>query len=126
MPTTIAGWELEVERGPGWLFVKPHWSEPDESPEVHSLADQIWSLLEQHFVYRVVLDLDEMGNLDPPALAQLVKLYRRCHDHGGCMRLCGLNPYNRRLLRLRGLSGLFPAHESPEEAVMGFSRRKPR
>ena len=52
------GWELDVERGPDWLFVRPHGlsHDPLEFVEADSpdLADEVWSLVEKYFTRRLV------------------------------------------------------------------------
>jgi anti-anti-sigma factor len=125
MPTIAIGWDLEVDRGPGWLFVRPR-AVDEDAEDARGLADQIWSVLDQHFVYRVVLELDEVTDLSPTLLAQLVRLQRRIGEHGGMMRICGVSPHNQRILRLRGLSDRLADYQTVEEAVMGSNRPKPR
>ena len=118
------GWEMEVDRGPGWLWVKlksPHRDASDTPP----LADELWSLLQRHFIYRLVLELDEVRLLHSYLLGQLVLLDKRIREHDGMMRLCGLSSFNQRILRLHGLDLRFPTYGDLEEAVMGCSR-KPR
>jgi anti-anti-sigma factor len=125
MLDTIPGWEMQVERGPGWLFVKI--PPPDlEWSDYPSLADQIWSLVERHFVYRLALRLDEIDLLNSYLLGQLVVLQRRVREHGGLLRLCGLSPYNQEVLRLHGLGDRLPIYRDVEEAVMGGGSCKPR
>ncbi|MEN6496609.1 MAG: STAS domain-containing protein [Thermoguttaceae bacterium] len=124
MRTVASEWEFDVRRGPGWLLVRLL-APSDGSPHLPPLADQLWSLLESHFVYRLVLELHEIRRLDRPLLGQLVQLYRRIHQHGGMVRLCGLSPLNRRILENHGLIGRLPPYENVEEAVMGISH-KPR
>jgi anti-anti-sigma factor len=118
------GWQLEVERGPDCLLVRVM-CPGDATAEAPPLAEHLWSLLEQHFVYRLVLDMDQIELLHSYLLGQLVLLDRRVRDHGGMMRLCGLSRYNQEVLHLHGLSTRFPAYCDCHEAVMGC-RPKPR
>jgi anti-anti-sigma factor len=124
MPAIAPGWELDLQRGPGWLWVKLRCADPDacDSPP---LADELWSLLERHFVYRLVLELDEVQLLYSYLLGQLVLLDKRIREHEGLMRLCGISRYNQEVLHVHGLHARFPAYRDLEEAVMGSSR-KPR
>lgn len=124
MRTIAPEWELDVRRGPGWLLVRLL-APSTASPPLPPLADQLWSLLESHFVYRLVLELHDIRRLDRPLLGQLVQLYRRIRQHGGMVRLCGLSAMNRRVLEKHGLTGRLPPYEDIEEAVMGASH-KPR
>ena len=124
MLTISPGWDLEVERGPEWLFVKIGNHGPADS-DIPSLADEIWAILDRHFVYRVVLQLDGVRCLNRDLLRELVLLYRRIRRHGGMMRLCGLSGQHRRMLEESGLMRRFPAYHDLQEAVMGDCR-KPR
>jgi len=95
------GWQLELERGPDWLFVRirrPD-TEADDSPP---LADRIWWLLEEHFTRRLVLELDELDVLCSYLIGQLVLLHKRIAVGGGMLRLCGLSENNRQVLRFCG------------------------
>jgi len=125
MPAIATGWELEVHRGPGWLLVRP--SCPSEDlPENPPLADQLWTLLERHFVYRLVLELDEVKIVNSHLIGQMLVLHRRIRDHGGVMRVCGLSSFNQKVLRMHGLMDRFPAYSDPKEAVLGSGPCKPR
>jgi anti-anti-sigma factor len=125
MRAVSPGWDLDVRRGPDCLIVKLR--RPDRSDfHTSSLADQLWSLLELHFVYRVVIDLDQLAMLNSELVGELVVLHRRVRDHNGLVRLCGLSAQNRRVLRLKGLIDRFPAYDCLEEAVMGSLPHKPR
>jgi hypothetical protein len=125
MPAIATGWELEVHRGPGWLLVKP--SCPSEDLVEHApLADQVWSLLECHFVYRLVLELDDVRIVDSHLIGQMLALHRRIRSRGGVMRVCGLSSFNQKVLRMHGLIDRFPAYGDLREAVMGSGPCKPR
>jgi anti-anti-sigma factor len=126
MLAVAPGCELEVERGPNWLLVRIaniELAEFDTPP----LADRIWSVLQQHFTYRLVLELDQIHLLTSCLLAQLVQLHRQIEDHGGIMRLCGLSPHNRQVLEACRLNDRLKPYEDRQEAVMGCERpRQPR
>jgi anti-anti-sigma regulatory factor len=111
------GWALEVERGPGWLFVRLN-SAPEGWWQAPPLAECIWSLLEQHFVYRVVLECEQLPRLTSSLVAQLQLLWRRIDGRGGVMRLCGLSTANQELLDRCGLAQRFPHYQAREDAVL--------
>jgi len=126
MLATDSSCELEVERGPDWLLVRVGNLNPakaDESP----LAEQIWLLLQQHFTYRLVLELDQLRLLTRHLIEQLVELHRRIEEHGGVMRLCGLSPRNCQMLHAyRADEYLTPYHDR-QAAIMGCEQpRQPR
>jgi len=118
------GWEIEVDRGPGWLFV--HLDEPDREMIGHGdLAEALWELLEQNFSRRLVVELDGLTILPSHLVGQLVMLHKRITTKGGIMRLCGMSPQCEQVLRLHRLADrLFP-YNNREEAVLGV-RPKPR
>lgn len=124
------GWELKVDRGPDGLWVSisgPAAENPAESSGNPPLAEQLWSLLERHFVHRLVLELENVEVLDERLMEQLLVLNRRIREHGGMMRLCGLSPENQDLLKAYGAHHGFAVYDSLEDAVMGEKKvRKPR
>ena len=125
MLAVAPGWELDVERGPDWLLVRI--KSLDRASTEPPLAEGLWNLLERHFTYRVVLELDQVSVLNSHLIGQLVQLYRRIRQHDGVMRLCGLSPYNLEVLRTCRLEDRFLPYRDREEAVMGGSRpRQPR
>ena len=121
MLAVAPGCELEVERGPGWLLVRIanlDLAEFDTPP----LAERVWSVLQQHFTYRLVLELDQIRVLTSRLVAQLVQLHRRIEEHGGVMRLCGLSPHNCQVLQTCRLDDRFMPYQDRQEAVMGCER----
>jgi anti-anti-sigma factor len=118
------GWEMEVDRGPGCLLVKLKGPDRDAS-DTPPLADELWSLLQRHFVYRLVLEFDEVELLHSYLLGQLVLLDKRIREHDGMLRLCGLSSFNQRVLRVHGLDARLPTYGDVEEALMGRTH-KPR
>jgi len=126
MPATASSaWKLDVDRGPDWLFVKVHVPSRyrgDDPP----LADQLWELLEQHFVYRLALELDDVPLMHSFLLGQLVVLHKRIAEHDGVLRVCGLSPMNQRVLEMHGLSAQMPNYYDRNDALMGAREYKPR
>ncbi|MGQ9575210.1 MAG: hypothetical protein ACUVUC_07830 [Thermoguttaceae bacterium] len=119
------GWELKVDRGPGWLWARLCHPDPEGS-DSPPLADRLWSLLEEHFTYRLVVEMDEIELLNSYLLGQLVLLQKRVRERGGLMRLSGLSALNQEVVRTHRLGGYLPVYSNLEEAVMGCSPRRPR
>lgn len=119
------GWSLTVDRGPDWLFVRigPQRQNAVDSPP---LAECIWRIVEQHFTYRVVLELDELDVLPSYLIGQIVLLHKRLTSRGGVMRICGLSERNQQVLALSRLSSRFPNYSSRGEAVVGHWPGQPR
>jgi anti-anti-sigma factor len=125
MITLAPGWQMEVERGPDWLFVRlDHLEEKfDDSPQ---LAEKIWDLMQQHFTNRVVLEMQALPILSSYLIGQLVLLHKRVTTHGGLMRLCGLSEETRDALRMMHLADRFPHYPDRTEAVRGHRPLQPR
>ncbi|HZZ29181.1 MAG TPA: STAS domain-containing protein [Pirellulales bacterium] len=117
----VTGWDFEVERGPDWMFVRlqPAY---EGGTEEHLLAERVWSILEQSFTYRLVLELDRIEHLQSCLIAQMVLLSKRVHSHGGMLRLCQLSPVNQQMLHTCRLDGCLPNYDSRSDAVMGTHR----
>jgi anti-anti-sigma factor len=120
-----SGWMVDVERGPDWLFVRVG-APVDGECDVSSMAESIWSVIQQHFVYRVVLECDELAMLDSALIAQLIGLHRRLQKQGGLLRLSGLSDRNQELLRACRLDGLFPQFGNRSQAVLAHRPVRPR
>lgn len=116
MVQAAPGLELDVERGPDWLFVRPHGlPQDDDGPP---LGEMVWGLLEQNFVHRLVLELDALKKLDDGLIHELLWLEKRIYAVGGMMRICGLKPVCVKALCKLRLDRRFHPHTSREDAVM--------
>ena len=118
MLATVAGYEFDVDRGPDWLWIKVQ-SLEDGSSSAGSFAQQLWELVEKHFIYRVVLDLHGISELSSELIEELVQLDRQIHRHNGVLRVCGLSPESRTMLERGRLDDLCLAYETRDEAVVG-------
>ncbi len=131
--------EFEVERGPDWLFVrlpdlggggsgaaKAKGPEEETGLCVEHLADQLWNLLNQHFVYRLVLEMEQVRLCSSSLMGQLVMLQKRVLQHDGALRLCGLSPQCQQALHLCRLDQVMPNFRNREDAVHGRAWTKPR
>lgn len=117
--------DLEIEvvgRGPDWLFVRLR---PDEH-RLDDLADRLWALLDKHFIYRVVLEMDEVDFLPSLLMGQLVMLHKRVLQHDGALRLCGLTDSCAQALHFCRLDQALPSFDCREDAVRGHVVMKPR
>lgn len=121
----VSGWIHDVERGPDWLFTTLN-SAADAGEDASQLAETVWSLVQQHFTYRLVLDCRRIKLLSSTLIAQLLTLERRLHEHGGLLRLCALSEPNQRVLQQCRLAGRFPRFCDRIEAVLGYRPPQPR
>ena len=109
---------LEIERGPNWLFVRVKQCRPGHA-ESESLAQRVASALDQHFVNRVVLELDEAALPCDRLIEELRALDHWIQEHQGVLRICGLPPRDARRFHGAHLPHEFPLYREREEAVWG-------
>lgn len=122
----VPGWHLEVDRGPDWLFVRPRPLDSTGTSK-HELGEQVWALLEQTLVHRLVLEMADIDRLDAKLIKQLLWLREQVCARNGIMRICGLSPQNEALLRKYDLQCQIAHYCDRESAVMGQdSPRRPR
>jgi anti-anti-sigma regulatory factor len=116
----VDGLELNVDRGPNWLFVKLR--ARDAAPtEVPQFAEKLWSISSRHFIYRLVLELENLEELPSDMMGQLVMLQERLAQCGGALRICGLSPECEETLNNCHIDSALQNHPSRESAVMGGS-----
>jgi anti-anti-sigma regulatory factor len=120
-----AGWSLDVERGPGWVFVTLHGPTHGDAEGV-DIAEQIWSMLESSMTYRVVIEMQQISLMRSYLIGQLVMLHKRVATHEGTMRLAGMSNDNQTALAASRLDSRFPQFGSREEAVHGYRPMQPR
>jgi anti-anti-sigma factor len=113
-------WGVDVDRGPDWLFVRlrPGADEPND------VADQLWKLADRHFVYRLVLEMDELKAIPSRLMGQLVTLQKRVLQRQGALRLCGLSDHCAEAIHFCRLDQALPNYESREDAMLGQRRQK--
>jgi len=119
------GWTVELDRGPGWLFVRLRDSDLSGAQGIH-LADHVWKLLEQEFTHRVVMELDDIDLLRSSLVGELILLHKRVSSRHGVMRVSGLSESNYEVLRTNRLHHRFPRFQNREDAVMGDRPAQPR
>lgn len=115
MADVCESWGVDVSRGPDWLFLRLH----PGSVEPDGVADQLWSLANRHFIYRLVLEMENVDMLPSRLMGQLVTLQNRILQRHGALRLCGLTDECEEALRVCRLEKVLPNYESREDAVLG-------
>jgi anti-anti-sigma factor len=84
--------------------------------------DPLYALAEKEGHTKVVLDLSEIWALSSLALGILANFQQRVEAGGGHVKLCGLNPNLRQVLRMTKLDQIFAITETAEQAVEEFIR----
>ena len=114
----IDGFNLSVDRGPNWLFVKLRPKRRFQA-RLSRVADQLWSIATRHFIYRVVLELEELNTLPANMIEQLVLLQERLVQCDGALRICGLSPGCSEKLREQEPDVALPSYATRQAAVLG-------
>jgi len=86
------------------------------------MADKLWSLADRHFVYRLVLEMEDVDMLPSRLMGQLVVLQKRVLQRDGALRLCGLSDRCAEALHFCRLDRALPNYPNRTEAVMGKHR----
>lgn len=102
-----------IDRGPNWLYVSVG------GDDAERLADDLWRVAEDHFVYRLVLEMHRVESVDPALVAGIRRLRERLAEHGGALRLCGLNDRVAAELLSETRCGGLRNHASRRAAVVG-------
>ncbi len=120
MADIVEDWGVEIDRGPDWLFLRlrPGKLGPD------GVADMLWSLADQHFVYRLVLEMNDVEVLPSRLMGQLVVLQNRVLQRDGALRLCGLSDDCAETLHFCRLDQALPNYDCREDAVKGKRRQR--
>ncbi len=109
---------LEIDRGPNWLFVKFH---PGRSKaELAKMGDELWTVAENHFVYRMVVEMEEIDTLTDDLVRQLAKLREQLEEQEGALRVCGLQKSCAAKLENFHLDHTLQSHASRESAILGY------
>jgi len=117
----VRDWQLCVERGPNWLFVRIKGGVVKVS-DMPPLALVLRSLLEQNLTYRIVLELDRVLIPSGYMVRQLEQRGHWSRDRNGVLRLCGLRARYAKALRRHGLGVHWACYRDRKEAVFGSRR----
>ena len=100
------------------MFVKLRTREAPKG-EVPQFAEKLWSISSRHFIYRLVLELENLEEMPSGMMGQLVMLQERLSQCGGALRICGLSPECEETLNNCHIDSALQNHPSREAAVMG-------
>lgn len=124
MTHPIGRFDVVLERGPDWLFVRLEASEGGHRGRGHDLATSLWmslwELARDHGTRRVVVELDALGGIDDDLLDELEMLGRILERENGVLRLCGASAIIARHESC-GAAGHLPHFSCRSEAVRAGS-----
>ena len=118
MAEIATNWFLHVDVSPDWLFFRFGKTSRNADP-MPPLAERAWEAVEEHNIYRIVVELESEVPLTSHLVGQFVLLHKRCHQAGGTMRVCGFHPTAYDVFKIMRLDQRFPNYQSRHDAVMG-------
>jgi anti-anti-sigma regulatory factor len=113
-----AGWILDVDEGPEWLFLRLR-REGEASTSEPPLAECAWRIADEHRKNRLVFELGEGTALNSFIVGQLILLHKRAQLAGGVFRICCFRDSDHALLRTLRIADRFPNYAGREQAVLG-------
>lgn len=120
------GWKTELDRGPGWLFVKLYGPESADA-DATGLAESLCMMMRQELKGRLLLELENLQEMTPDLVEELHLLRDELERQGGILRLCGMAAEHETRLCYSNFSQRFTHYRDREEAIAGFYRPgKPR
>lgn len=117
-PQPDGHWNVALERGPDWLFVRLDVPER-EAADDDTLSTRICAAVRAHHARRVVLELERVERLDEPLIGTIAAVGRLVRERGGLIRVCGLSGPNLARLRSSPAAGDVPHFASRAAAVVG-------
>ena len=82
------------------------------------LAESVVGLLDEHFVDRVVLEMDELERLHSELIGELMQIRKGVAERGGVVRISGLSDSGCESLRTCNLDSHLPPYPTKQDAVM--------
>ncbi len=86
----IDRYDVCLERGPDWLFVKLFPTETDAPRRGGDLGHALWNVAREHGTNRLVVELNGVERVDEGLLEGLDVLLQLVARDGGLLRICGL------------------------------------
>ena len=117
MPRLPGGFDVALERGPDWLFVRLTPSANGRASGGHRLGASLLELARDHGTRRVVVELDGLQEIDDELLEGLALLGRILESEQGVLRLCGGNHEHLARRESCGATGHLPHFSCRNEAV---------
>lgn len=117
----IGGFEVSLERGPDWLFVRLVPSADGRARHAIDLGASLREIARDHGTSRVVVELDALDSVDEDLLEGLAMLGRILERESGVLRVCGVKAGNGPGHASCGSLGHLPHFSCRHEAVRAGS-----
>lgn len=112
------GWQLDVDEGPDWLFLRLLRNGSDAAPEP-PLAARGWAIADERQKVRLIFELGDGIVMTSHLAGQLILMHKRAEMAGGRFRICGFDEHAYSTLKMIRVAERFPNYASREDAVLG-------
>ena len=85
--------------------------------DIEQIARLFRQSVQEHQPRHLVVDFSSVRFFSSQMLGLLVDVWRKLHDSGGTVAVCGINPQLTRVFRITNLDKLFSFYESVQQAV---------
>lgn len=84
--------------------------------DIERITSQFRQAVEQHKPKHLIVDFSAVRFFSSQVLGLLVEHWRKLHQNGGKVAICGINPQLTRVFRITNLDKLFSFYPTPNEA----------
>jgi anti-anti-sigma factor len=85
--------------------------------DIEQIAQLFRQSVQDHQPRHLVVDFSSVRFFSSQMLGLLVDVWRKLHDCGGAVAVCGINPQLTRVFRITNLDKLFSFYETVEQAI---------
>ncbi len=93
-----------------------------DSVGVEAIASELYALVDERAIKRIVLDFSDVRFLSSQMLGVLIALHKKISDLGGSFVICGLQPELHRVFKITRLDKILQFAPSQEKALAAFGR----
>lgn len=87
---------------------------------IQMIGNQLFSLIEEEGVRRLILDFSNVEYLSSAALGKLITLEKKMKANKGKLRLCSIRPEIYEVFEITRLNKMFDIRKDVDDALEGF------
>jgi anti-sigma B factor antagonist len=87
---------------------------------IQVVGDQMYRLVDDHGLKRIVLDFQSVEHLSSAALGKLINMKKKVDASGGQLNMCNLRPDLLKIFKVTKLTKVFDIHKNVEKALKSF------
>jgi len=85
--------------------------------DIEQITQLFRQSVQEHQPRHLVVDFSSVRFFSSQMLGLLVDVWRKLHDSGGAVAVCGINPQLTRVFRITNLDKLFLFYETVQQAI---------